>query len=107
MNLSGKILRGLAALKVEGHMSWLKRRLRKLRNTLFAVRYQQNLSGVRHLGRWVADAAGTLPSGALVLDAGSGPAPFRRYFDHVRYETADHLKNAYEYFPPTYPCDLT
>jgi SAM-dependent methyltransferase len=87
-------------------MRWLKRRLRKFKNSLFAVRWQQNLSGVRHLERWVASAAKALPPGSLVLDAGSGPAPFRRHFDHVLYETADHLKNSYEYFPPTYTCDL-
>jgi SAM-dependent methyltransferase len=88
-------------------MRWLKKRLRKLHRSAFAVKWLQNLSAVKHLEGWIEQAAATLPPGAKVLDAGSGPAPFRKLFDKVTYETADHLKNSYEYFPPTYACDLT
>jgi len=87
-------------------MGWWRRRARKLRNAAFATRWTQNLSGRKHLEVWIREAARTLPAGSRVLDAGSGPAPFRELFERVQYETADHLKNSYKYFPPTYTCDL-
>lgn len=87
-------------------MGWLGRRFQKLRRSAFAERWTQNLSAWKHMEAWIQQAASTLPQDAKVLDAGSGPAPFRKLFDHVTYETADHLKNSYEYFPPTYACDL-
>ena len=87
-------------------MGWFDKRVMKLRRFAFAEKWTQNLSGVKHLEKWVEEAAQGTPAGALVLDAGSGPAPYRKHWAHTRYETADHLKNAYEYFPPTYVCDL-
>jgi len=88
-------------------MSWLSRRIQKFKKSLFGAKWQENQSGVRYLERWVAEAAQNMPPGSWVLDAGSGSAPFRRFFEHVHYETADHLKNPYAYFPPTYICDLS
>jgi SAM-dependent methyltransferase len=45
--------------------------------------------------------------GQLVLDAGAGRAPYRRLFDHARYETADFLAvEGKKYTEPDYVCDL-
>ncbi len=43
----------------------------------------------------------------LVLDAGSGQAPYRNLFAHARYETADFAKLSTDYHPLTYVCNLT
>jgi 2-polyprenyl-3-methyl-5-hydroxy-6-metoxy-1,4-benzoquinol methylase len=43
----------------------------------------------------------------LVLDAGSGRAPYRDLFAHARYETADFAQLKREYHKITYVCDLT
>jgi len=88
-------------------MRRLTRPLRSLRNSLCAVRWQQNPSGVRHLERWISEKARATPAGAIVLDAGSGLAPFRHHLAHTQYESADHLKNESSYHPPTYACDLS
>jgi SAM-dependent methyltransferase len=50
--------------------------------------------------------AATIPSGALVLDAGAGNAPYKSLFSHARYESADFEKVEKEYAPSTYVCDL-
>lgn len=42
-----------------------------------------------HLEGWVAEYARTTPAGGLVLDAGSGDAPYREQFAHARYVSAD------------------
>jgi SAM-dependent methyltransferase len=42
----------------------------------------------------------------LVLDAGSGKAPYRDLFAHARYETADFAALDSKYFQLTYICDL-
>lgn len=63
-------------------------------------------SSRHHLEAWIKEAAETLPAGALVLDAGSGDAPYRSLFDHARYESADFGALDKHYDPPTYVCDL-
>ncbi|HZE90371.1 MAG TPA: class I SAM-dependent methyltransferase [Rhizobacter sp.] len=57
---------------------------------------------------WLENAAfaASVPSGALVLDAGAGTAPYRRLFKHARYETADFEQVDKHYEPSTYVCDL-
>lgn len=57
---------------------------------------------------WEENAAfaSGVPNGALVLDAGSGNAPYRPLFKHSRYETADFEKVDKTYEPSTYVCDL-
>jgi SAM-dependent methyltransferase len=43
----------------------------------------------------------------LVLDAGSGRAPYRDLFAHAQYETADFAQLKRTYYKITYICDLT
>ncbi len=50
--------------------------------------------------------ASSVPAGSLVLDAGSGDAPYKPLFKHARYESADFEKVDKRYAPPTYVCDL-
>jgi SAM-dependent methyltransferase len=50
--------------------------------------------------------AASVPSGALVLDAGAGQAPYKRFFQHTQYESADFEKVNKAYAPSTYVCDL-
>jgi SAM-dependent methyltransferase len=42
----------------------------------------------------------------LVLDAGAGQAPYRKYYRRAQYETADFALLKTDYHPPTYVCDL-
>ena len=53
-----------------------------------------------------ATFAATVPAGSLVLDAGSGNAPYKRLFAHARYESADFHQVDKLYEPSTYVCDL-
>jgi len=54
-----------------------------------------------------AQFADAIPSGALVLDAGCGEAPYRHLFAHTRYESADFMKSDRMYNSEiTYICDL-
>jgi SAM-dependent methyltransferase len=57
---------------------------------------------------WQENAAfaAAVPNGALVLDAGSGDAPYKSLFQHARYESADFEKVDKRYAPTTYVCDL-
>jgi SAM-dependent methyltransferase len=57
---------------------------------------------------WQENAAfaASVPSGALVLDAGAGNAPYKPLFPHARYESADFEKVDKEYARSTYVCDL-
>jgi SAM-dependent methyltransferase len=57
---------------------------------------------------WQENAAfaALVPNGALVLDAGSGDAPYKRLFQHAQYESADFEKVNKTYAPTTYVCDL-
>ena len=48
----------------------------------------------------------SLPSGALVLDAGVGVAPYRRHSSHTPYETADFMQVDKHYEAVDYVCDL-
>lgn len=50
--------------------------------------------------------AATVPSEALVLDAGAGDAPYKSLFQHARYESADFEKVDKKYATSTYVCDL-
>lgn len=50
--------------------------------------------------------AATVPTNALVLDAGAGPQPYRKHFAHCTYEAADFEKVDKEYAKSTYVCDL-
>lgn len=54
----------------------------------------------------VASFAALVPDGALILDAGSGDAPYKDLFRHVQYESADFQKVNKTYAPTTYICDL-
>lgn len=51
-------------------------------------------------------ARGTRPR-MLVLDAGAGTSPYRRFFKHARYETADFAQVDKRYARLDYVCDLT
>jgi ubiquinone/menaquinone biosynthesis C-methylase UbiE len=53
-----------------------------------------------------ADFAASVPSGALVLDAGAGEAPYKCLFQHAIYESADFQKVNKQYAKSTYVCDL-
>jgi SAM-dependent methyltransferase len=57
---------------------------------------------------WQENAAfaASVPRGALVLDAGSGNAPYKPLFQHARYESADFAQVDKDYAPSTYVCDL-
>ena len=60
-----------------------------------------------HLRRFLARAAEVMEPGQLVLDAGSGRAPYRDLFPHVTYETADFLAvPGKRYGEQDYVCDL-
>lgn len=58
------------------------------------------------LGREVEAFAASLPSGSIVLDAGAGDQPYRRFFAHCTYEAADFEKVDKPYAKSTYVCDL-
>ncbi|GAB2472690.1 class I SAM-dependent methyltransferase [Jatrophihabitans fulvus] len=61
-----------------------------------------------HLRRYVRQFADRTEPGMLVLDAGAGEAPYRRLFDHARYETADFAQVGHKnYQQLDYVCDLT
>lgn len=69
----------------------------------------EGLSTARfHLDRFAAQAAASLPAGALMLDAGAGDSPYRRHFAHVTYEASDGcVRPAHQYQHVQYVCDLT
>ena len=50
--------------------------------------------------------AETIPSNALVLDAGSGHAPYKHLLQHTNYESADFELVDKPYAKSTYVCDL-
>lgn len=54
--------------------------------------------------RLVAYAASCVPAGALVLDAGAGQCPHRKYFSHARYESTDFIQNPENSID--YVCDI-
>lgn len=51
--------------------------------------------------------AASVPAGALVLDAGSGEAPYKPMLSHCRYESADFELVDKPYAKSTYVCDLS
>lgn len=60
-----------------------------------------------HLDRFIAEVAGELSAGAMVLDAGAGDSRYRDHFHHVNYESADFAKLDKPYASDlTYVCDL-
>lgn len=59
-----------------------------------------------HLERLIERFAHSCPNDCLVLDAGAGEQPYRCYFTHVRYESADSALGDKAYAPSTYICDL-
>jgi ubiquinone/menaquinone biosynthesis C-methylase UbiE len=60
-----------------------------------------------YLHRFLTRAAQEVDPGQLVLDAGSGRAPYRDLFAHARYETADFLAvRDKRYAEQDYVCDL-
>lgn len=59
-----------------------------------------------YLARFASQAAAAAPAGGWVLDAGAGDCPYRPYFEHVHYETADFCQVDKSYGAITYVCDL-
>ncbi len=60
-----------------------------------------------YLHRFLMRAGATVQPGQLVLDAGSGRAPYRGLFAHARYETADFVAvKGKRYAEQDYVCDL-
>jgi SAM-dependent methyltransferase len=60
-----------------------------------------------YLHRFLARAGRAVQPGQLVLDAGSGRAPYRDLFAHARYETADFMAvEGKRYAEQDYVCDL-
>jgi SAM-dependent methyltransferase len=59
------------------------------------------------LDEFVKQAARSISSTALVLDAGAGDCPYKHHFAHARYESADLCKVDKDYGEITYKCDLT
>lgn len=60
-----------------------------------------------HLDACVKGVAASIPAGSVVLDAGAGHAPYRHYFDHTQYETADFAQvTKKQYTSLDYVCDL-
>lgn len=64
-------------------------------------------SSRHHLWQENENFAQQIPTGAIVLDAGAGTAPYKSLFSHTQYETADFEKVEKDYLPSTYVCDLT
>lgn len=61
-----------------------------------------------HLERLVREAAEALPVGSMVLDAGAGDSPYRRFFSHCTYEATDICeRDVKKYAHINYICDLT
>jgi SAM-dependent methyltransferase len=56
--------------------------------------------------RYTYDFSRTMKPGERVLDAGAGDAPFKPFFAHLTYESADFEKVDKPYAQSTYVCDL-
>ena len=59
-----------------------------------------------YLERYNRSFAQSMKTGARMLDAGAGDAPYRVLFQHVRYESADFEQVDKPYAKSTYVCDL-
>lgn len=72
-----------------------------------ALRRLRVRSSRQYLEKFVRDAGNSVPHGAYVLDAGAGDAPYRKFFSHTHYETADFCEVDKPYYSDiTYVCDL-
>src|SRR5258705_6523503 len=60
-----------------------------------------------HLDNFMRSAAGSMAPQSKVLDAGAGIAPYRHYFKHTCYESADFCQLHKEYGEITHVCDLS
>jgi SAM-dependent methyltransferase len=72
----------------------------------FRSRWLVNPSRVR-IARLNRSFAREVTADMYVLDAGCGKAPYRKFFEHAHYETADFAMLGTAYAPLTYVCDLT
>lgn len=60
------------------------------------------------IAHFAENAAKSASKGALVLDAGAGDSPYKKYFDHCKYEATDiSIRDAHDYQEVTMVCDLT
>lgn len=59
-----------------------------------------------HLARYNREFAQLMRPGERVLDAGAGDAPYKSFFDHVQYESADFEQVDKPYVQSTYVCNL-
>lgn len=59
-----------------------------------------------YLDQFAKAAANSVVANARVLDAGSGLSPYRQYFSHVKYKTADFAQVDKAYAKIDYVCDL-
>ncbi len=59
-----------------------------------------------YLEEFARSAASSLEAGGVALDAGAGTCPYKKYFDHAVYESADLCQIDREYGEITYVCDL-
>lgn len=73
---------------------------------LFKYRVNSFNSSRYRLWQENAAFAALVPSGAIVLDAGAGDAPYKNLFQHAQYESTDFEKVNKQYAPSTYICDL-
>jgi len=64
-------------------------------------------SSRKYLEVFVKHAAKSVPKGGRVLDAGAGDCPYKHYFDHARYESADFCQVDKLYGTIDYVCDLS
>lgn len=64
-------------------------------------------SSRKYLEDFARHAAESVPERGRVLDAGAGDCPYKHYFGHTKYETADFCKVDKPYGTIDYVCDLT
>ncbi len=65
-------------------------------------------SSRKYLDDFAKEAASSVKKSALVLDAGAGNCPYKHYFSHTKYESADFFCQVNkDYAPITYVCDLS
>ena len=82
-------------------------RVLRMPNALKAVKAWLLFNSSRvHLARCNLEFARGMRPGARLLDAGAGDAPYRPYFQHVAYESADFEMVDKPYARSTYVCDL-
>jgi ubiquinone/menaquinone biosynthesis C-methylase UbiE len=60
-----------------------------------------------YLEKFAEEAATSAPAGSFVLDAGAGTCPYKHYFSHANYESADFCSVGKEYADVTFVCDLS